>query len=82
MLEFQYWKKDCESYTKKENFKLEIKPMTKNLQNELDQLESKQTNKKKVLNFVLRLDGSRRSKNAPKLSSKYLKDRICKIKQY
>ena len=56
--------------------------MTKNLQNELDQLESKQTNKQKVLNFVLRLDGSRRSKNAPKLSSKYLKDRICKIKQY
>ena len=36
-----------------------------------------------MLNFVLTLDdGSWRAKNAPKLSSKYLMDRICKIKQY
>ena len=37
-------------------------------------------NKQKVLNFVLTLDGSWRAKDAPKPSSKYLKDRICKIK--
>ena len=42
--------------------------MIRNLQDELYQL-AKQINKK-ILN------------NAPKLSSKYLKDRICKIKQY
>ena len=38
-------KRDCESQTKKENLTLEIKPMTKNVQNELDKLENKQTNK-------------------------------------
>ena len=38
-------KGDCESQTKKENLTLEIKPMTKNVQNELDKLENKQTNK-------------------------------------
>ena len=78
-------KGDYESQTKTENLTLEIKPMTKNVQNELDKLENKQTNKQtkkqKVLNFVLRLDESWRSKNAPKLSSKCLKDRIYKIKQ-
>ena len=35
-----------------------------------------------MLNIVLILGRSWRAKNAPKLSSKYLKDRICKIKQY
>ena len=34
-----------------------------------------------MLNFVLKLHGSWRAKNAPKFSSKYLIDRICKIKQ-
>ena len=56
--------------------------MVEKLQDELYQLENKQTNKQKVLNFMLTLDGSWRAKNDPKLSSKYLKDRICKIKQY
>ena len=40
------------------------------------------TNKQKVLNFVLTLDRSWRAKNALKLLSKYLKHRICEIKQY
>ena len=36
-----------------------------------------------MLSFVLTLDdGSSRAKNVPKLSSKYLMDRIRKIKQY
>ena len=39
-------------------------------------------NKQRILNFVLTSDGSWRAKNAQKLFSKYLKDRICKIKQY
>ena len=48
--------------------------------------------KKKILNqksnqwlktyFVLTLGSSWRAKNAPKLSSEYLKDRICKFQQY
>ena len=38
-------KGDYESQTKTENLTLEIKPMTKNVQNELDKLENKQTNK-------------------------------------
>ena len=43
----------------------------------LDKLEK--TNKQKVLNLVLTLDdGSWRAKNAPKISSNYLMDRICK----
>ena len=53
--------------------------MIENLQDELYQLEK---NKQKVLNFVLTLGRSWSAKNATKLSSKYLKDRICKIKQY
>ena len=39
------------------------------------------TNKEKVQNFVLPSDGSLRAKNALKLFRKYLKERICKIKQ-
>ena len=46
MSEFQYLKEDCESYIKKENLKPEIKPMIEKLQDELYQLENKQTNKK------------------------------------
>ena len=39
------------------------------------------TNKQKVQNFVLPSDGSLRTKNALKLFSKYLKERICETKQ-
>ena len=39
------------------------------------------TNKQKVQNFVLPSDGSLRAKNALKLFSKYLKERICETKQ-
>ena len=39
----------------------------------------KKTNKKKVINFALTLGRSWRAKNAPKFSSKYLKNRIYKI---
>ena len=63
---------------KKENFKPEIKPMIENLQDELYQLESKQAKDAKLRANIR----SWRAKNAPKLSSKYLKDRIWKIKQY
>ena len=42
---------------------------------------NQKTNKQKVQNFVLPSDGSLRAKNALKLFSKYLKERICKIKQ-
>ena len=57
---------------KKENFKPEIKPMIENLQDELYQLENKQTKGAK-LRANMR---SWRAKNASKLSSKYLKERI------
>ena len=40
------------------------------------------TNKQKVLNFVLTLGRSWRAKKAPKVSSEYFEDRICKFKQY
>ena len=62
---------------KKENFKPEIKPMIENLQDELYQLENKQAKGAKLRANIR----SWRAKNAPKLSSKYLKDRIWKIKQ-
>ena len=39
-------------------------------------------NKQKLIDFVLTLGKSQGAKNALKLSSKYLEDRICKIKQY
>ena len=38
-------------------------------------------NKQKVQNFVLPSDGSLRAKKALKFFSKYLKERICKIKR-
>ena len=44
------------------------------------QLEKK--NKQKVINFVLTLSRSWRAKNPQTLSPKYLKYRICKLKQY
>ena len=67
------------NFYKKENFKSEIKPMIENLQDELYQLENKQS---KVLMFVLTSVGSWSVKNGQKYFSKYLKDRIFKIKQY
>ena len=52
--------------------------MIENLQDELYQLENKQAKGAKLRANIR----DWRAKNAPKLSSKYLKDRICKIKQY
>ena len=52
--------------------------MIENLQYDLYQLENKQAKHAKLCASIR----SWRTKNAPKLSSKYLKDRICKIKQY
>ena len=43
---------------------------------------NQKTNKQKVLNFVLRSNGSWRVKNALKSFLKYLREGICKIKQY
>ena len=51
--------------------------MIENLQDELYQLENKQAKGAKFRANIR----SWRAKNALKLSSKYLKDRICKIKQ-
>ena len=61
----------------------------KNLNQKLNQLlkiykmnfTSWKTNKQKVQNFVLPSDESLRAKSAFKLFSKYLKERICEIKQ-
>ena len=53
--------------------------MIENLQDELYQLENKQP---KGAKLCAKPDRSWRAKNTPKLSSKYLKDRIRKIKQY
>ena len=63
-------------FVQKENFEPKIKPIIENLQNELYQLKK---TKQKVLNFVLTLG---RSWRAPKHSSEFFKDRICKFKQY
>ena len=52
--------------------------MIENLQNELYHLENKQAKSAKLRANIR----TWRAKNAPKLSSKYLKDRIWKIKQY
>ena len=62
-------KGDYESQTKTENLTLEIKPMTKNVQNELDQLENKQTNKQNVLNFLLTLESGGRKMHQKFLQS-------------
>ena len=52
--------------------------MIENLQDKLYQLQNKQAKGAKLRAKIR----SWRAKNARKLSSKYLKDRICKIKQY
>ena len=64
ILEFQ------ETYTKKK-LKPEIKPIIKNLQDEFYQLENKQAKGAKLRPTI---------KNALKLFSKYLKERICETK--
>ena len=76
-LEIQDWKRGYETCTKKKsNQKL----------NQLSKIYKMnftnwKTNKQKVQNFVLPLDGSLRAKNTLKLFSKYLKERICETKQ-
>ena len=52
--------------------------MIENLQDEIYQLENEQAKSTKLRANIR----SWRAKNAPKLSSKHLKDRICEIKQY
>ena len=49
--------------------------MIENFHDELYQLQNKEAKGAK-------LHGNWRAKNVPKLFSKHLKDRICKIKQY
>ena len=77
ILEFQDWKKGYETYTRKKfsNHKLNqlLKIYKMNFINQ-------KSNKKKVLNFVVRSNGSLRVKNALKPFSKYLKEGIGKIK--
>ena len=63
----------------KNNFKPKLKPMFKNLQNELYQLQNKQAKGAKPR---LTLGRSCRAKKTAKLSPEYLKDKICKFKQY
>ena len=52
--------------------------MTENFQGKLHQEEC---NNQKVQKFVLVLEENLSVKNTPKLSAKYLQDKICKIKQ-
>ena len=61
-----------ENLYKRKNFKLKFKPMIENLQDELYQLQNKRQKGAKLRCSIR----SWRVKNAPKLSSKYLKDRI------
>ena len=60
-------------------FKPDIKPKIENLQDELHQLESKHV---KVQSFVQMLGKTWKTKYVPKHFSKYLNDKICKIKQF
>ena len=77
ILEFQDWKKDCETYTKKEEFKPETKPIIENLQDELYQLESEQGKGPKIhTNIKWELE----SEKCFRTFSKYLKDKVCEIK--
>ena len=52
--------------------------MTENFQGKLHQAEC---NNQKVQKFVLALKENLSVKNTPKLSTKYLQDKICKTKQ-
>ena len=53
--------------------------MIKNLQGKLHQVESEQW---KGANSCASIRWKILGKNAPKLSAKYLKDKLCKIKQF
>ena len=53
--------------------------MIENLQEKLHQGKCKQLKGAKICASIL--DGNLSVKNAPKLSAKYLEDKICKIKQ-
>ena len=67
ILEFQGWKKTM----KKENVKSEIKPIIENLQDELYQLENKQTKGSKLdANMRWELDGEKGSKTFFKVLEK------------
>ena len=72
-------KEDCKTSTKKKTSHQKLNQWLKTYKMNLI---NQKTNKQKVLNFVLLLGRSQSAKNAPKLSRKYLKDRMCKIKQY
>ena len=62
ILEFQDWKRGYETYTKKK-FKPEIKPIIKNLQDELYQLENKQAKGAKLRPTIRwKLEGKKCSK--------------------
>ena len=67
------------TFTPKRKFQRETKPTIGNLDDELYQLENKKAKgAKRHANIKWML----KAKNAPKCFSKYLKDRICKIKPY
>lgn len=76
-LEFQGGKRLQKLY-KKEKFSPDIKSMIQSIQDDIYQSDAKSKN---LLNFMLILNGSSRTKNTLKPFSRYLKDKICKIKQ-
>ena len=63
----------------KKKFKPKLKPMFKNLQNELYQLQNKQA---KGVKPCPTLGRSCRANKTAKRFPQYLKDKICKFKQY
>ena len=79
ILEFQDWKRGYETYTKQKQ--KQLKPEIKLSKIYKMIFTNWKKNKQKVQNFVLPSDGSLRAKNALKLFSKYLKERICETKQ-
>ena len=77
--EFKDWKKEYETYTKKKMFKEKMKPMIEKFQDQFYQLENKQAKgAKRCANITWELDGEKCLK---KIFWKYLKDRICRIKE-
>ena len=86
ILEFQDWKRGYESYTKLIRNSYEKKKNSNQKLNQLSEIykinfTNWKTNKQKMQNLVLPSDESLRAKNALKLFSKYLKERICETKQ-
>ena len=67
----------CRLRTLQEKFKSEFKPIIENLQEKLHQ---GRVNNQKVQKVVSVFDKNLSVKNAPKLSAKYLEDKIFKIK--